>query len=309
MSRHLTPEALRQDIERGQLDRVYLLDGDDDVEKLSLATAFAESIEEDLRAFNLDRLYGGESRIRGWTIVDLARTLPMMAPRRVILVLQAEKLLATRKGDEAGAADLEALELYLKAPEAHATVVFVASGELDKRLRIIKLLYDAATVVDCGGIRDIRDAVSWIKAKAAREGVKVQPDAVRLLAERAGTDIGRLRADVERVFLYASEDKLVTADRVDEVVGPATAQDAWAITRAIEERSPATALKELALLLEAGAVPYMVLGQLAWLARTKLPASKVPAAIEAVFRTDLALKSSGGDPRMLLERLVVELCG
>jgi len=34
----------------------------------------------------------------------------------------------------------------------------------------------------------------------------------------------------------------------------------------------------------------------------------VPAAVEALFRTDLELKSSGGDPRVLLERLVVDLC-
>jgi DNA polymerase III delta subunit len=45
--------------------------------------------------------------------------------------------------------------------------------------------------------------------------------------------------------------------------------------------------------------------------REKLPdidSRRVPAAIEALFRTDLELKSSGGDPRVLLERLVVELC-
>ena len=56
----------------------------------------------------------------------------------------------------------------------------------------------------------------------------------------------------------------------------------------------------------------MVLGQLGWFVRTTLPRqapSRVPAAVEAVFRTDLALKSSGGDGRVLLERLVVELCG
>jgi DNA polymerase III delta subunit len=35
----------------------------------------------------------------------------------------------------------------------------------------------------------------------------------------------------------------------------------------------------------------------------------VPAAVEALFRTDVAMKSSGGDPRVLLERLIVELCG
>ena len=101
----------------------------------------------------------------------------------------------------------------------------------------------------------------------------------------------------------------MTVARVQDVVGPATLQDSWAITNAIEARATAKALKELALLLDSGAVPYMVLGQLAWVARTKLPAAKVSLAVEAVFRTDLALKSSGGDPRVLLERLVVELCG
>jgi hypothetical protein len=34
----------------------------------------------------------------------------------------------------------------------------------------------------------------------------------------------------------------------------------------------------------------------------------VPAAVDALFRTDIAMKSSGGDPKILLERLIVELC-
>jgi len=62
--------------------------------------------------------------------------------------------------------------------------------------------------------------------------------------------------------------------------------------------------------LDAGGVSYQILGQLAWFVREKLAASdprRVPAAIEALFRTDLELKSSG-DARVLLERLVVQLC-
>jgi hypothetical protein len=35
----------------------------------------------------------------------------------------------------------------------------------------------------------------------------------------------------------------------------------------------------------------------------------VTPAIDALLRTDLALKSSGGDSRVLVERLVVELTG
>ena len=34
----------------------------------------------------------------------------------------------------------------------------------------------------------------------------------------------------------------------------------------------------------------------------------IRSAVERVFETDLALKRSAGDPRILLERLVVELC-
>ena len=52
----------------------------------------------------------------------------------------------------------------------------------------------------------------------------------------------------------------------------------------------------------------MVLGQLAWVARSKIPPPRIPQAIDMVFRTDNALKRSAGDRRLLLERLVVELC-
>ena len=68
-------------------------------------------------------------------------------------------------------------------------------------------------------------------------------------------------------------------------------------------------MPELALSLDAGAAPYMVLGQLAWVARSRLAPGRTGPAIDAVFRTDRALKQSGGDPRILLERLVVQLCG
>jgi DNA polymerase III delta subunit len=53
----------------------------------------------------------------------------------------------------------------------------------------------------------------------------------------------------------------------------------------------------------------MILGQLGWFVRQKMTPAQVPSAVEAVFRTDVALKTSGGEPRVLLERLVIELCG
>jgi DNA polymerase III delta subunit len=67
-------------------------------------------------------------------------------------------------------------------------------------------------------------------------------------------------------------------------------------------------LRELALALADGKAPEMILGQLRWLVETQLDSSRIPTAVEALYRTDLDLKTSAGDPRVLLERLVVELC-
>jgi DNA polymerase III delta subunit len=83
------------------------------------------------------------------------------------------------------------------------------------------------------------------------------------------------------------------------------------MTNAIEAGQAGDALRQLALMLDSGAPPEKILGQLGWLVRTKFPAlapSGVRPAVDALFRTDLDLKGSAADPRVLLERLVVELC-
>jgi DNA polymerase III delta subunit len=96
---------------------------------------------------------------------------------------------------------------------------------------------------------------------------------------------------------------------VQEIASAPTTQNPWAMTNAIERRDTGEALRELALKFDAGEVPVMILGQLGWFVRMKLAPARVEKAVAAVFRTDLALKTSRGEPRVLLERLVVELCG
>ena len=301
-----TPAALRRQIQDGTLLPLYLLVGDDEAEKASLATEIADTIEEDLRAFNLDRFYGAEAS--PGAVVDAARTLPMAALRRIVVVLQAEKLIEPKRTGEAATRALDLLADYLTSPEPLTSLVLVA-GALDRRRKLTTLLTKHAVVVDCAGVAGTAAAGRWVRDRLAGTGLKPSAKALRLLVERAGDDTARLRADVDRVALYAvGRDRVEEADVLD-VVGPATSQDDWAVTRAIERGAVAPALRELALALDAGAVPQMVLGQLGWFARTRLQPARVPAAVEALFRTDLAMKSSGGDPRILLERLVVELCG
>ena len=296
---------LRKHIASGRVGPLYLIVGPDEAEKISLAGEFLNLVDEGLRAFNLDRLYGGETTAAD--VVDAAKTLPMMAPQRIVLVMHAERLLVPKKESEAAARDLEGLEAYVKKPVDTACLVLVA-GDLDRRRSLTKLLLSKAAVVECNGPADAAEAARWVRDRVSQEGMTIDARAARLVADRVGPDVGRLRSDVDRLVLYAADKKAITAEDVLEVVGPPASHDDWAVTRAIERGAAADALRELTLLMDGGAVPYMILGQLAWFVRTHIPAQKLAAAVEAVFRTDLAIKTSAGDPRILLERLVVELC-
>ncbi len=312
-----TVSAVRQQIAAGTVDPIYLLQGEDEVEKSALAHEFEALVEEGLRAFNVERVHAGDATT-GDRLVDAvlslaatARTLPMMAPRRVVLVLQADALLAPKRESEASRRATEELEALLTRPEPQTALVFVA-GTLDKRSRMFKLLTKHATMVECGAIESLADAERWVRNRVAAAGAQIDPTGARLVAERAGPDVKRLRNDTDRLLLYALGQKSITLADVKEVVGPAALQDDWAMTNAIEAGDAATALRQLALMLDAGSAAEKVLGQLGWLVRTKFPMiapGTLRPSIDALFRTDLDLKRSAGEPRVLLERLVVELCG
>jgi len=312
----LSPAGVLKQIAAGAPDPIYLLQGEDEVEKSALAAEFAELVEEGLRAFNVDRIHAGDlttgDRLADGvaSIVAAVRTLPMMVPRRVVTVLQAETLLVPKRESEAASRALEQLEGLFKQPEPQTTLVLVATT-IDKRSRMYKILQKQATIVECGVLADLADAERWVRTRVAAGGAAIDPAAARLIAQRAGTDVKRLRADVERLMLYALGQKQITADDVREVTGPAALQDDWAMTNAIEAGQAGDALRQLALMLDAGAPAEKILGQLGWLVRAKFPGSapaSVRPAVDALFRTDQDLKRSAGDPRVLLERLVVELC-
>jgi DNA polymerase-3 subunit delta len=312
----ITPGAVRKQIQAGDTDPLYLLLGEDDVEKSALAAEFAELVDEGLRAFNVERIHAGDmtsgDRIAAGVaeLVTAVRTMPMMAPRRVVMVTQAETLLAPKRESDAATRALDELEAFLKQSEPQTTLVFVA-GAIDKRSRMYKLLCKRATVVECGAVEDQADAERWVKNRVAAAGAEIEPAAARRLAERAGPDVRRLRSEVDRLLLYAMGQPRITVDDVREVAGPEALQDDWAMTNALEAGRSADALKQLAMMLDSGAAPEKLLGQLAWAVRTKFPniaPGELPAAVESLFRTDLDLKRSAGDPRVLLERLIVELC-
>jgi DNA polymerase III delta subunit len=326
-----SPTAVRAAIAKRTLDPVYLILGDDEAEMARLAGDIAGVVEDELRAFNMERLYAGEKGASAAGIVEAARQLPMMGDRRVVVVLRAEKILKPKRRGKAATeddgeldaeppSDTDVLSDYVQKPGTSTTLVLVAA-DIDKSRRLGKMILKHATVVECWGLKAGRDArgvdlrqaarvaEQMVKKAVAEAGQVIEPAAAKLVADRAGFDIVQLRGDIDRLMLYAAGKPGITLADAREIVSAETAQDDWAVTNAIQNGNAREALRQVAMALDAGAAAYQILGQLAWFVRDRMTDTRrIPAAIDAVFRTDLDLKSSGGDPRVLLERLVVELC-
>jgi DNA polymerase-3 subunit delta len=326
-----TPADVRAAIAKQTLDPLYLILGDDEAEMARLAADIGGVVEDELRAFNMERIYAGEKGASAASIVEAARQLPMMGDRRVVVVLRAERLLKPKRrgkaaeeagdeGDVEPPGDLDALTDYVQKPGSSTTLVLVAA-EIDRSRRAGKAILKHATVVECWGLKpgkdprggDLRQAArmaeQMVKKAVAEAGQLIEPSAARLIADRAGFDIVRLRGDIERLMLYTVGKPQITLADVQEVVSAESSQDDWAVTNAIQNGNAREALRQLSMALDAGGVPFQILGQLAWFVRDRMAdARRIPAAVDALFRTDLDLKSSGGDPRILLERLVMELC-
>jgi len=326
-----TPASVRAAIAKRALDPVYLILGDDESEMARLASDIAGVVEDELRAFNMERIYAGEKGATAAAIVEAARQLPMMGDRRVVVVLRAERLLKPKRrgkaadegdGDEGAepASDLDALKDFVEKPGSSTTLVLVAA-DIDKSRRAGKAILKHATIVECWGLKlakdargaDLRGAArvaeQMVKKAVAEAGQHIEAPAALLVANRAGFDIVRLRGDIERLMLYTVGKTIITLADAQEIVSAETSHDDWAVTNAIQNGNAREALRQLSLALDAGGVPFQILGQLAWFVRDRMAdARRIPAAVDALFRTDLDLKSSGGDPRVLLERLVMELC-
>jgi DNA polymerase III delta subunit len=325
--------GLRKRIDAKRLAPIHVLIGEDVRVVDRLVGAIEATVDEADRPFAVERVHAGDAGGSPIDIASAARVLPMLGDRRIVIVMRAERLLKPKRQARAAegtepigvdepardeSVDLAPLEDYLESPASSATLVFVAA-DADRSRRFTKRLFEIAHVTDLGSARDGRGQRAEVRAAALRvldeemggTGQVLDPAARELLVGRAGGDTARLRADVERLRLYTDGQKRVSYDDVLEVVSEASPiEDVWAMVNAIGDRDAARALREVGRRLDRGESPHALLGQLRWWVSARLAEmdpGRVPPAVDALLRTDLALKSSGGEERVLVERLVVEL--
>jgi DNA polymerase-3 subunit delta len=282
------------------------------------------------RDFNYELFHGKEAD--PGRIVQAARTLPMMAKRRFILV---------RDADEMKADALAQLIPYVSAPAKETCLVLVGE-KADQRLKIFSAWKKTGVLVKLDPLYE-RQLPQFVREEARARGVTFEHGAAEMLCNEVGSDLGQLADAVERLAIFVGE-RPVTARDVEEVVASTRQRSVFELAEAVGEGNRARSLEVLSSMIGArepgvrvvamlarhvrqlwtcleltakgrpnkfdlaqalGIPPFFVDGLVSQAKR--LDARALGRMHDALYRADKDLKSSRLDDARILERLVLEL--
>jgi len=135
------------------------------------------------------------------------------------------------------------------------TVVLVAR-EQPPRLRAPKRLVEA--VEGAGGVvltyaaPKPRELPRWLAQEARRRGFELEPGAAELLGERIGDSTARLAGELDRLAVWAEPGGTVARRDLEAMVADTSQEVVWALSDAIVDRDPGSALEAAERLTEQG---------------------------------------------------------
>jgi len=278
------------------------------------------------------------AEVSGEAVVRAASTLPFMTAMRLVAVRRAQAL-PTRAAD--------ALAAYGRDPNPSTALLLLADEPLgasrDRRTDHWLLQAIPAAAIVTLPMREGRSLETWLRERAAAEGLTVGEDAARLLVQWVGDDSAALLGEARKAALAGgARNTTIGVKEVTAVVGEHRLSGVFDLTRAVQRREVGAALRTLDRLL-AGEEPIRLLALLVADVRATLTIAdlaargqatdqiaravrKPPQVVDAIARgpgsapratltrrlarcweTERRLKSSA-DGRAELAALVVDLC-
>lgn len=341
----MTPEQAIERVRQGQLEPMYLVLGEEQYLRSQVVCALREgALRGSVPGLNEDQLTAGESTVE--TVLSTARTVPMMGPRRLVLVRTVERWETPAPGKKSAKNDrapLEELARYAASPTPTTTLVLVAS-KLDGRRRLVTAAKNGQWLVACEPLSG-RALPPWVENAARARGSRLARGVADLIAELSGPDLSTVADALDRVCLYVGQDREVSEDDVALCVTRVRASSVWELVSAVGRRDIGAALSSLQEVYDPQDRGLRLLGVLAWSARQLLkfesatraglkPAEAAQRAgappfkarelsdqirglgradlerwLEALARVDLELKGgSKKPPKAVLEHAIIDLC-
>jgi len=287
---------------------------------------------EGIREFNYDIFSATD--IKTSTVLGIAETLPVMTGCRVVVVKDV---------DEWASKEREGLISYINNPSP-TTCLILTAAKLDKRERFANTIDKKGVMVLCQPLSK-NQLGGWIRQEVKRSGKTINDDAAQMLSDMAGSDMMSLRNDIEKLTLYCMDKKTISLSDVTKVSNNIRSISVFEVINAIFDRRLKDAILALKRALDEGEAPVKIFYFITREFRTMLKASLLidggespdKAAIrsgvppfkagefsqrlkkfnrmelnrmfESLIDTDSLLKGSAIKPAIVLEKLLLTVCG
>lgn len=214
----------------GQTAPVYTIIG---TEELLISEAVGKIVEAALtgavRDFNYHIFYAKESSID--EALDAARTLPLMASRRVVILKDVDQYPASAH---------ERLADYLSNPSP-STCLILTAAKIDQRTKFYKAVDKGSRVILFGVIYE-NQVRQWIRYRAKSYGLEFTEEGINLFFEVSGSELGIIDNELKKLASYIEGKKKIDASDVEDAVGRSRVYSVFNLIDAIGERKVEKAL-------------------------------------------------------------------
>jgi DNA polymerase-3 subunit delta len=219
-------DALMRQLKNGEFAPVYLLMGDETYYIDKLSSFFQNQIlTPEQQAFDLTVVFGAD--VNAAQIADLAMQYPMTAPRKVIIVKEAQ-----------GLKSFDKLEKYVLHPQPKTILVFCyKNGTVNRRQKF------AVAVDKVGVIFESKKLKEWqlpkyINDYVRRQKASIDEKSAVMMADHIGADISRLTSELDKLLISLPEDnRRITPDIVERNVGVSKDFNAFELRDAIVNKN------------------------------------------------------------------------
>ena len=221
-----------EDVRSGIFKSVYLLMGEEPYyPDLVCEAIIKHCLQEWEKDFNETICYGSD--VDADTVITAARRFPMMADRQLVVVKEAQQMKS-----------LEELAVYCDNPlDSTVLVILMHGASADKRRALYKTVLKKGVIVESNALKDY-EMPKWIASYYEGRGLSIHPEAAMLLAESAGTDLGKIAVETEKLLKNLPEGtKEVSVADVEKNVGVSRQFSIFELTKCLSYRQSAQALK------------------------------------------------------------------
>ena len=220
-----TFDAIMRDLKSGAFSPLYLLMGEESyyIDQISDYIQ-AHALTPEQQAFDQTVVFGAD--VNAAQIADLAMQYPMMSPRKVIIVKEAQDLHS-----------FERLERYAEKPqEKTILVICYKNGVLKGKSKLLSAVERNGILFESKKLRDWQLA-GYVRAYLAKQKIDIDDKSASMIADHIGADLNRLTSELNKLGIALPEDdRRVTPEVVEKNIGVSKDFNAFELRSAIVNR-------------------------------------------------------------------------